>query len=276
MYWGQPIHQRAHPLGTRFFNSQDVNIALFYRYNDEKHERICNMPQDFTDPKTAQQWDADTVFYNPTRPEQLDMMLSIIEDEFQPGDTILDLGFGSGLVEEMIFKRITGAKVVGVDASQAMMKLARERLQPYAAQYSAIGHNLRDLPTLPDIGTFRFIISIQALHHLTDAEMQVAYTSIRDLLVPGGLFLLLDRVAIDKPALYGVYQSLWRWQDRHYGSRLADHEGVDFAEHVAKAQDRADIPLPLERHLELMRETGLQATCLHAHGVRALFAARKS
>ena len=67
------------------------------------------MPMDFTDKKTAQAWDSDTTFYNPTRPQQLDLMLTIIEDAYQPGDTILDLGFGSGLVEERIFRRIPGA-----------------------------------------------------------------------------------------------------------------------------------------------------------------------
>jgi tRNA (cmo5U34)-methyltransferase len=235
------------------------------------------MPQDFKDRQTAQQWDADTRFYNPNRPEQLDMLLSIIEAEYQAGDSILDLGFGSGLVEEMIFQRIPAAQVVGVDASQAMMQLAHGRLQPYAAQYSAIEHDLRDLKSLPlQADSFRFIISIQALHHLTDSEMQMAYASIHDLLSPGGLFLLLDRVAIDKPALYSLYQAIWRWQDAHYESRVADHEGATFPDYLHSLQDRADIPLALPRHLQLMDEVGLHGTVLHAHAIRVLFAARKS
>jgi tRNA (cmo5U34)-methyltransferase len=234
------------------------------------------MPQDFKDQQTAQQWDSDTRFYNPTRPEQLDMMLSILAAEHKPGDTILDLGFGSGMVEEMIFQQIPDAQVVGVDSSRAMMELAAGRLQPYASQYTAIEHDLRDLRTLPvESGSFTFIISIQALHHLTDSEMQAAYHVIHDLLRPGGLLLLLDRIAIDKPALYNAYQSLWRWQDRHYGSRVADHEGATFPDHLNSLADRADVPLSLERHLELLRESNLLGTCLHAHGIRCLFAARK-
>jgi tRNA (cmo5U34)-methyltransferase len=234
------------------------------------------MPQDFTDPKTAQSWDANTDYYNPTRPEQLDLMLSIIEDDFRPGDTILDLGFGTGLVEELIFKRISGARVVGVDVSPAMTKLAHERLQPYAAHYTALEHDLRALDSLPvERGSFTFIISVQALHHLTDDQMQAAYRSIYDLLKPGGLFLLLDRLHIDHPELYSVYRSLWRWGDRRYQSRLFDHEGADYADHLAKLRDRADVPLTLERHLVLMRAAGLAGDCIHAHGIRALFAARK-
>lgn len=235
------------------------------------------MPQDFKDQHTAQQWDFDTRYYNPTRPEQLDMLLSIIEAEYQAGDSILDLGFGSGLVEEMIFQRIPSAKVVGLDASQAMMQLAHERLQLYAAQYSAIEHDLRDLKHLPlEKASFRFIISIQALHHLTDSEMSAAYAAIHDLLSPGGLFLLLDRVAIDKPALFGVCQAIWRWQDAHYESHVADHEGATFPAYLDSLADRADIPLALPRHLQLMDEVGLHGAVLHAHGIRVLFAAHKS
>jgi hypothetical protein len=46
------------------------------------------MPQDFKDQYTAQQWDADTRYYNPTRPEQLDMLLSIIAAEYQAEDSL--------------------------------------------------------------------------------------------------------------------------------------------------------------------------------------------
>jgi len=235
------------------------------------------MSQDFKDTQTAQGWDADTRYYNPTRPEQLDLLLSIIEAEHKPGDIILDLGFGSGLVEAMIFQRIPGTRVIGVDSSPAMMELARERLEAYTAQYTTIEHDLLDLRGLPvEVGTFPFVISIQALHHLSDSDMQVAYAAIHDLLTPGGLFLLLDRVAIDKPALFNVYQAVWRWQDAHYGSQVAGHEGATFPEYLDKLADRADIPLSLERHLELMREVGLHGAVLHAHGIRVLFAARKT
>ena len=77
------------------------------------------MPQDFKDQHTAQQWDADTRYYNPTRPEQLDMLLSIIAAEYQAGDSILDLGFGSGLVEEMIFSLTSNCKILPVVCSFA-------------------------------------------------------------------------------------------------------------------------------------------------------------
>src|SRR6185436_12838252 len=97
--------------------------------------------QDFKDPHIAQQWDADSLTNNPSRPEQLDMLLTLVEAEYQPGKTILDLGIGTGLIEEMFFHRIPAAQVVGVDASAAMMGRAHERLNAFSAQYVTLEHD---------------------------------------------------------------------------------------------------------------------------------------
>lgn len=234
------------------------------------------MPQDFRDPQTAREWDADTSCYNPTRPEQLELLLALVAAEYQPGQTILDLGLGSGQVEALLFARIPGAQVIGVDASAAMLEIARERLQPYAAQYSTVLHDLTQIDSLmlPE-RDYSIVISIQTLHHLDEAQMQRACAFIYRTLRPGGLFLLLDRIAIEYASLFGCYQTLWAQQDALRGSRVRQHEGESYAEHQARNRDRADIPLGLAQHLELLRAAGFEAACLHLHTQRALLAARK-
>jgi SAM-dependent methyltransferase len=232
--------------------------------------------QDFKDQQTAQQWTNTSAEANPTRPEQLDILLTILADAYRPGATILDLGFGSGLVEEMIFQRIPGAQVVGVDASPAMMALAADRLEPYAAQYVAIEHDFSTLGSLrlPE-RDYRFVISIQALHHLTADQMEAANDFIYQTLAPGGLFLLLDRIAVDQPALFDVYQSVWRRLDRVHKAQVSAAEGDTFDQHQRLVRERGDLPLGLEHHLRLMQAAGFSAAVIHAHGNRALFAARK-
>lgn len=232
------------------------------------------MSYDFRDMNNARRWDSDPNSRNPLRSEQLDLLISILSDHYQAGDTILDLGFGSGLVEALIFERIPHAHIIGVDHSEAMMSLARERLQKYGAQFQSIPHDLVDLDSV-GITPCRFIISSQALHHLTDAQMQSAYRAIARLLTDDGLFLLLDRIAADPPALFDVVQSVWRWQDRHYGSSVAEHESADYETHRQRALNRGDLPLSLPRHLALMRSAGLEGACVHLSGIRALLAARK-
>jgi ubiquinone/menaquinone biosynthesis C-methylase UbiE len=234
------------------------------------------MPQDFRDPNTAREWDADTRCYNPMRLEQLEMLLALVAAEYQPGQTILDLGLGSGQVEALLFERVPGAQVVGVDASAAMLEIAAERLQPYAAQYTTVLHDLAQIDTLAlPARDYGIVISIQTLHHLDDAQMGRAYAFIQRTLRPGGLFLLLDRIAVEHANLFGCYQTLWAQQDAARGSQVRWHEGENYAEHQASNRDRADQPLGLARHLELLRMAGFAAACLHLHTHRALFAARR-
>lgn len=233
--------------------------------------------QDFKDQNTARKWDADTISSNPSRPEQLDMLLTLVEAEYQPGKTILDLGIGSGLIEEMLFQRTPGAQIIGADASSAMIALADERLKPYSSQYITVEHDFTQIASLQlPPRSYQFVISVQTLHHLTDQQMQSAYSYIYNLLETGGLFLLLDRIGVDKSTLFNCYQNLWKRQDRLSGSQVSSSEGQDFADHQRIVRERGDLPMGLERHLQLLRQAGFEAACLHLQTNRALIAARKS
>lgn len=232
--------------------------------------------QDFQDPTVAQAWDADNHSRNPSRSEQLDMMLTIIADHYQAGKSILDLGMGTGLVEAMVFQRVPQAQVVGVDASAAMLALAHQRLQSHASQYTALIHDFTDIATLKlPTHAYQIVFSVQTLHHLTDPQLLTAYQFIYDTLEAGGLFLLLDRIALDQGGLFDVYQSLWARQDRVYQSQVHNAEGTTFAEHQAVVAGRGDLPTSLERHLELLKQVGFEAACLHLQTNRALLVGRK-
>ena len=61
--------------------------------------------------------------------------------------------------------------------------------------------------------------------------------------------------------------------ERVYGAH--PHEGTTFEEHQESVRVRGDLPASLEWHLDWLREAGFEATCLHLHANRALFAARK-
>jgi cyclopropane fatty-acyl-phospholipid synthase-like methyltransferase len=202
------------------------------------------------------------------------MLLAILEDEFEPGKTILDLGYGSGIVEQMIFERIPQAQIVGVDRSEAMMVLAAERLKPYPFRFIPVRFDLAELSSIIGPSSplprqqYQIVISIQALHHLTPEQMQAAYLTIYDILEPRGLFLLLDRIAINTPHLWSAYQSLWRL--------LKLQEGETYEEHLTHIAAHGDLPAPLEQHLRWLNDGGFEAACLHLHTNRALIAAWKS
>lgn len=231
--------------------------------------------EDFKDPATARSWDADPAHRNPAREEQLDILLSVLADEYMPGKAILDIGLGSGRVEELLFERIPGAYVIGVDASEAMLELAHARLQPYADRYEVVIHDLTEMATLqlPRLDV-QAIISIQTVHNVADEHKRAAFKLAYETLEPGGIFLLLDRIAIDTPNVFPAYRSLWRRLNRLHNAQM--REGETFEEHIKSVAERGDLPVTLEQHLVWLREAGFEAACLHLHGNRALFAGRKT
>lgn len=233
--------------------------------------------EDWTDMEQARRWSADPVSHNPTRPEQLDIMLSVLEEEYRAGTYVLDVGMGSGIVEEMVFERVSGVMIVGIDASEPMVELAHERLAPYRGRYEVV---MGDLTRLADVRLpeheYSVAISVQVIHNVAHEHKREAFEFVYRVLAPGGLFLLVDRVRVEGPGLFGAYSAMWRRLDRLHGAHVRANERATFEEHEQSVSGRGDQPATLEEHLRWLREAGFsEVACLHIHTNRALFAARK-
>ncbi|NDJ60491.1 MAG: class I SAM-dependent methyltransferase [Chloroflexi bacterium] len=238
-------------------------------------------PQDWRDPELAQRWSAAAGNNNPMRNQHLDLLLLLLEQVFEPGKTILDLGYGSGLVDEAIFQRIETAQIVGVDRSEAMMALAAERLAAYPFKFISVTHDMTDLPALlgPDSPLprqqYQIAINVQALHHLPHESLRAGYHAVYEILEPGGYFFQAERIAVPSAAVFDLYHALWAHLDGQYGTQVAASEQSSYADHVAHLARREDHPAALQAHLAWLAEAGFDAACLDAYGNRALIAARK-
>ena len=109
----------------------------------------------------------------------------------RPKMKLLDLGCGTGLELEAIFRRLPEAQVTGIDLSEKMLEKLREkfpekRLTLYQGSYF-------DLP----LGETAFdaVVSVQSLHHFTPERKRGLFERIRRALRPGGIFVLTDFVA---------------------------------------------------------------------------------
>jgi tRNA threonylcarbamoyl adenosine modification protein (Sua5/YciO/YrdC/YwlC family) len=118
--------------------------------------------------------------------------------ELASGDVarrILELGTGTGETAQRLLVRHPGATLVGVDESDEMLAVARERLP--ADRVSLIVSRLED--PLPD-GPFDLAASALAVHHLAPAEKRRLFGRIRQVLAPGGRFVLGDVIVPVNPA----------------------------------------------------------------------------
>jgi len=94
----------------------------------------------------------------------------------KPGERILDLGCGDGVLTAQIAE--SGATVVGVDGSPAMVASARER---------GLDAHVIDAAALPFTAEFDAVFSNAVLHWIHDADAVLAGVS--RALKPGGRFI---------------------------------------------------------------------------------------
>ena len=102
---------------------------------------------------------------------------------------------------------------------------------------------------------------------------QAAYVALAKILMPGGWFFLLDRMAVEAP-LFEAYAALWARLEHTHGR--SPNEGADYAAHQVMLAKAADTPLTAPDHLALLAEAGFTADVVYAHANRAVIAARKA
>ena len=103
------------------------------------------------------------------------------------GKTILDIGFGTGILSKKLYDE--GVEIFGIDFSQEMIKLAKEKM-PNAVLYQY--DFSKGLPHQLDEKKFDHIICTYAIHHLTDTEKSRFIKELKNHLTPDGEILLGD------------------------------------------------------------------------------------
>jgi SAM-dependent methyltransferase len=101
---------------------------------------------------------------------------------FRPGERVLEIGCGTGLVTEIVH-RTTGAAVVGTDISPELIAEARERLPAITFQVDNAIHM-----SFPD-ASFDAVYGSSILHHL---ELEPSLREILRVLVPGGRMVFAE------------------------------------------------------------------------------------
>lgn len=148
-------------------------------------------------PDPGQRWSAQGYAANARFVADLGMpVLDLLNP--QPGEAVLDLGCGDGVLTEKIATR--GAQVIGVDASEALVAAARARGLEVT---HADGH------ALPFTGRFDAVFSNAALHWMTRPAAVI--DGVKRALKPKGRFVGefggFGNVAAIRAALHSVLKA---------------------------------------------------------------------
>ena len=105
-------------------------------------------------------------------------------------------------------------------------------------------------------GAYDVVMSLNAIHHLETAEKRAVYGWCFDVLRPGGLLVLQERVAFDA-RLWPHVQALWGTRAMDAGSApIAAPPGMDHAGWLAAERAGGDKPETLALQLGWLREVG--------------------
>jgi tRNA (cmo5U34)-methyltransferase len=118
---------------------------------------------------------------------------------------ILELGTGTGETARRVLARHPAARLIGIDASAAMLEAARGVLADERVELR-VGRLEEPLPA----GPFDVVVSALCVHHLDGAAKAELFRRVAAALAPGGRFVLADVVVPDDPAdvvtpIDGVY-----------------------------------------------------------------------
>jgi SAM-dependent methyltransferase len=108
---------------------------------------------------------------------------------------MLELGTGTGETARRLLDRHPGAFLIGVDVSQPMLEVASASL-PSDRVDLRVASLERPLPA----GPFELVASALCVHHLDGPAKADLFTRVRDVLGPGGRFVLGDVVVPVDPA----------------------------------------------------------------------------
>jgi SAM-dependent methyltransferase len=193
-------------------------------------------------------------------------MLTLLREARIGDGAVLDLGVGSGLVAEAVLDELPEASLHGIDYSEPMLELARARLHRFGARVRLQQHDLAEIGSLAlPAARYAAAFSVQTLHHLSDSQKEAVVAWSADVVEPGGLIVLVDRVAVPR-TLFREWAAVWRRIDPATPATYAEYE-----EQLASAGDR---PASVHDQLGWMTNAGLESMCVHAYGHRVVLVAR--
>lgn len=106
------------------------------------------------------------------------------------GESVLDIGCGTGTLAVVAKGRVGTGAVVGIDASPEMIARARRKAAKARVDVAFDVAHAQALP-FPD-AQFDVVLSTVMLHHLPRAGREDAVREVRRVLKPGGRFLAVD------------------------------------------------------------------------------------
>ena len=197
------------------------------------------------------EYDARIRTFVPDYEVQLDVTAKALRLLDIPRPTMIDLGIGTGALAARCLEIHPGARIIGIDADEGMLRSARERLLQHS-QLELVRGDFLQLP-LP---TCDAIVATLALHHVpTPGEKQDFYGKCRAALRSPGLLVTADCYPAREARLAAIHRQAWL-------AHLQRSYSPEEAEGYLEAWADEDYHFPLEDELMWLGEAGFATEVL--------------
>jgi tRNA (cmo5U34)-methyltransferase len=128
---------------------------------------------------------------------------------------VLDLGAGTGLFSEHVFRKYLRAKFTLCDLAPKMLDVARKRFQEHPSQFE---YRVGDYRELNGENRYDLVISSLSIHHLEDEEKRQLFKQIYRALKDTGIFINVDQIKGPTPEMQKLYWENWLEKVREKGA----------------------------------------------------------
>jgi tRNA (cmo5U34)-methyltransferase len=190
---------------------------------------------------------------------------SLIPFESDRAIKVVDLGAGTGLFSKHVIDAFPNARFTLVDLAEKLLDVARQRFADKPAQFAYVCADYRELEPSPQVDV---VISSLSIHHLTDEEKQDLFRRVFRLVRDGGVFLNVDQIRGESPAMEELYRTRWLEYAR---SRGATEQQIAESLVRRRTYDRDAF---LGDQLKWLREAGFaSADCIYKNWFVGVFLA---
>lgn len=151
---------------------------------------------------------------------------------------LLDLGCGTGLELDCIFRRLPNLEVTGVDLAGGMLDLLRRKHPGKVLTLVQADYFVWE----PQNASFDAVVAFETLHHVSAAKKAELFAKVHRWLRPGGVFLECDYIASTPEMEELAFAECTRRRAR---DKVPEDAFVHF-----------DTPLTLEHELDALRAGG--------------------
>jgi len=220
----------------------------------------------------AQTYDEMAPYCVPGYDFMQDELLKLIPFSNNDNFTLVDLGAGSGRFLEKVCCAFPHVQCYHVDYSDTFQRISQERLKEFSNRITYINSSLEEpwensIPITVDC-----IVSMNAIHHLTNDEKNDLYKRVIKKLNARGAFFNSDEIKAIDDAVY--LRNMLFWTDhvdevkKHISNDLFDSYN-SWCEHFDKWKDRNitkiheaktkadDIHCEVHKQIEWMKQGGL-------------------